>query len=36
MLDILAVMVLLIGGALLGVVGAMLAVGRHLKDIQPR
>jgi cell division transport system permease protein len=36
MLDILAVMVLLIGGALLGVVGALLAVGRHLKDIQPR
>ena len=35
MLDIFASMVLFIGGALLGIVGALLAVGKHLKEIQP-
>lgn len=36
MLNIFAGMVLLLGGAVLGVLGAGLAVGRHLKEIQPR
>jgi cell division transport system permease protein len=36
MLNIIAGLVLLAGGALLGVIGAGLAVGRHLKEIQPR
>jgi len=35
MLDIFASMVLFIGGALLGIVGALLAVGKYLKEIQP-
>lgn len=35
-LNIVAGLVLLIGGAFLGVIGAGLAVGRHLKEIQPR
>lgn len=36
MLNMFAGMMLLAGGALLGVMGAGLAVGRHLKEIQPR
>ncbi|MEZ5672813.1 MAG: permease-like cell division protein FtsX [Thiotrichaceae bacterium] len=36
MLNMFAGMVLLLGGAVLGVLGAGLAVGRHLKEIQPR
>lgn len=35
-LDTLSSLVLLLSGALLGLAGAWLAVGQHLKDIQPR
>ena len=35
-LDALSSFILLLTGALLGLVGAWLAVGRHLRDIQPR